>query len=156
MTDCPYVLVPASYLLLLRDRLGEREVLLQRRANTGFMDNHWAAAAAGHVERGESCTAAGVREAREELGIEVALDDVVPLCAVHRHQDTDRAVDQRVDFFFTVARWRGEPRLVEDQKASALDWFDLSELPAPVVPHELAVLEALSSGRVPPVLTAGH
>jgi 8-oxo-dGTP diphosphatase len=73
---------------------------------------------------------------------------------VHRHQETDRPVDQRVDFFFGCRRWLGEPALRE-AKASALQWYDLVGLPDPVVPHELAVLRALDAGAVPPVMTAG-
>ena len=45
------------------------EVLLQLRQNTGYMDDHWAAAAAGHVERGETAYDAARREALEELGV---------------------------------------------------------------------------------------
>ena len=154
MPRSPFALVPAAYVLLLREGLRGDQVLLQRRHDTGFMDDHWAAAAAGHVEAGESCTAAAAREAAEELGIEVAPDDLVALCAVHRHQETDRPVDQRVDFFFGCRRWAGEP-VLREAKASALQWYDLVELPDPVVPHELAVLRALSGGAVPPVMTAG-
>lgn len=151
-----FALVPAAYVLLLRDDPASPDVrvLLQRRTGTGFMDGFWAASAAGHVEFGESCTAAAVREAREELGIDVAAADLSPLCAVHRHQETDRPVDQRVDFFFTCRRWEGEPALLEP-KASALGWFGLRSLPEPVVPHELLVLRGLSAGTVAPVLTFG-
>ncbi len=150
-----FSLVPATYVLLLRDGSGGDEVLLQRRQNTGFMDEHWAASAAGHVEAGESCVAAGVREAGEELGIEVGAADLEPLCVVHRHQETDRPIDQRVDFFFSCRRWSGEPDLLE-RKASALQWYDLRRLPEPVVPHERVVLDALASrASLRPVLTFG-
>ena len=155
-----FALVPASYVLLLRAGTGGSasgsgdEVLLQRRQQTGFMDGFWAASAAGHVERGESCTAAVVREAREELGITVDAGDLTPLGAVHRTQDTDRPVDQRVDFFFACRRWSGEPGLREP-KASELGWFGLAALPDPVVPHELVVLEAHAAGDVAPVGTFG-
>lgn len=154
MPTTRFALVPAAYLLLLTPGTDRSRVLLQRRADTGFMDDHWAASAAGHVEAGESCVDAAVREAREELGIGVDPADVVPLCAVHRHQDTDRPVDQRVDFFFTCRRWTGEPRRVE-HKAAALQWFDLEDLPEPVVPHERRVLTALAAGSVTPVGTFG-
>ena len=53
MTQAPshgrFVVVPAAYVFLLRARARHR-VLLQLRQNTGYMDDHWAAAAAGHVE----------------------------------------------------------------------------------------------------------
>jgi 8-oxo-dGTP pyrophosphatase MutT (NUDIX family) len=149
-----FSLVPAAYVFLLRDAADGPEVLLQRRANTGFMDEHWAASAAGHVEFGESCLAAVVREAREELGVGVREPDLQPLCAVHRHQETDRPVDQRVDFFFACRQWDGEPGL-QEAKASALSWFGLAGLPEPVVPHELAVLHGLATGSPPPVFPFG-
>jgi 8-oxo-dGTP diphosphatase len=150
-----FALVPATYVLLLRGGPDGDEVLLQRRQKTGFMDEHWASSAAGHVEAGESCVAAGVREAGEELGIVVDSADLTPLCAVHRHQDTDRPIDQRVDFFFSCRRWFGEPG-VREKKASALQWYDLRRLPEPVVPHERVVLEALAAGTaLRPVLTFG-
>ena len=50
MTD-RFRVVPAAYVFLLRPGPDGDEVLLQRRRNTGYMDDHWAAAAAGHVER---------------------------------------------------------------------------------------------------------
>jgi 8-oxo-dGTP diphosphatase len=154
MPRSPFALVPAAYVLLLRPGPGGEQVLLQRRQHTGFMDDHWASAAAGHVEFGESCAAAAVREVHEELGIEAAVEDLVALCAVHRCQLSDRPVDQRVDFFFACRHWRGEPEL-QESKASALEWYDLAGLPSPVVPHELEVLRALGAGAVPPVMTVG-
>jgi 8-oxo-dGTP diphosphatase len=149
-----FSLVPAAYVFLLRDGADATEVLLQRRANTGFMDEHWAASAAGHVEKGESCLAAAVRETREELGLAVDEADLDPLCAVHRHQETDRPVDQRVDFFFACRRWDGEPEL-QEAKASALRWYAVTSLPGPVVPHELVVLRGLASRTLRPVAAFG-
>ena len=42
-----FVVVPASYVFLMRDGAGGTEVLLQLRQNTGYMDDHWAAARPG-------------------------------------------------------------------------------------------------------------
>lgn len=147
--------VPASYVLLLRERPGETEVLLQLRAHTGYMDGHWAAAAAGHVEAGESAVAAAVREAAEELAVTVAPEDLVPLTAVHRtHGDAD-PVNERVDFWFICRRWSGEPHRAEPGRSAGLDWFPLTALPAGTVPHERAVLESLRDGDTTAVRTYG-
>ncbi len=150
-----YQLVPAAYVLLRRTVVGEEQVLLQLREGTGFMDGHWAAAAAGHVEAGESVLQAAVREAAEELGITVHAADLEPLCAMHRTAEPHDPVDERVDFFFTCRRWTGEPRTAEADKAADLRWFGLAELPEPVVPHELAVLAGLREGTLRPVITHG-
>jgi len=137
--------VPASYVLLLRyGPAGTDEVLLQLRRGTGYMDGHWAAAAAGHVERDETAYDAARREAWEELGI-----DEVELTFVTSMQRTRHAdpIDERIDFFFTARSWSGEPRIVEPAKCEALDWFALSALPEPVVPHERVVLDGLALTR---------
>ena len=68
-----FQVVPAAYVFLLRGS----EVLLQLRQNTGYRDGHWAAAAAGHVEHGESVLVAAVREAEEEIGLPPPLVEVV-------------------------------------------------------------------------------
>jgi 8-oxo-dGTP diphosphatase len=60
-----------------------------------------------------------------------------------RHADP---IDERIDFFFSCRSWTGEPRIVEPEKAGALDWFGLDALPEPVVPHERVVLEGLGTG----------
>lgn len=149
MTD-RFQVVPASYVLF---RQGSR-VLLQLRQGTGYMDGHWATAAAGHVEAGESAVQAAVREAHEELGIRIAPNDVVPLTCMHRTNGGGQAESERVDFFFTCNGWSGEPQIMESAKAAKLEWFDLDDLPGAVVPHERFVLERLRTG-VPPIILFG-
>lgn len=144
------MVVPAAYIALRR---GD-QVLLLLRSGTGWMDGFWAMAA-GHVEAGESVQQAALREAREEVGVTIALEDLEPLCAMHRTLPTGDPIDQRVDFFFTASRWSGEPRLREPDKAADLGWFPLEALPDPVVPHEAVVLEAVRKGAVPAVLSHG-
>ena len=154
-----FVVVPASYVFLLRplsvvepprgtsgvSRPGD-EVLLQLRQNTGYMDDHWAAAAAGHVEKGETAYDAARREALEEVGLTDL--DLAFVTAMQRTRGGE-PIDERVDFFFTCRTWSGEPRIVEPTKAAALAWFPLHALPDPVVPHELQVLRGLTDGIAP-------
>ena len=148
-----FSVVPAAYVVFLRGQTHTREVLLQLRQGTGYMDDHWACAAAGHVERGESVFAAAAREAEEE----VALTDVVltPLTAMQRSNNTGLAIDERVDYFFACTAWTGEPRIVEPDKCADLRWFRLDSLPDPVVPHELAVLTWVRDGALQPIVTHG-
>jgi 8-oxo-dGTP diphosphatase len=141
-----FQVVPAAYVLFLRDGTNRTEVLLHLRQNTGYMDGHWATIA-GHVEAGESVLAAAAREAYEEVGLDVAEADLVPLTVMQRTQNNGDPIEERVDFIFTCRSWIGEPRRVEVDKSAELEWFPLSELPTPVVPHELLVLDRLASGE---------
>ena len=143
--------VPAAYVLL---RQGE-DVLLQLRQNTGYRDGHWAMAAAGHVEQDESVFEAAIREAREEVGIDILSADLHPLCGMHRTHRNGRPVDERVDFFFECRAWSGTPGIMEPAKAADLQWFRLSDLPEPVVPHERLVLDGLRLGSLPAIVTYG-
>lgn len=153
MSDVTFVVVPAAYVALIRPGGSGPEVLMMLRRGTGYMDEHWALVA-GHLEDAESVEAGAVREVLEEVGVEIDAGSLEPLCGMHR-RNSERPIDQRVDYFFACRRWRGEPRLMETDKAADLAWFALSQLPDPVVPHELRVLRAFSHGRVPPVLSHG-
>jgi len=154
-----FAVVPAAYVILLRPAAAGpgREVLLQLRDGTGYRDGYWASAAAGHVEKGESVRAAAVREATEELGITIRAEDLAPVCAMQRTGGGIAAdpVDERVDYFWACTSWSGEPAIQERHRCADLRWFALHELPEPVVPHELQVLEAVRAGDVPPILVHG-
>ena len=138
-----FVVVPAAYVFLLRPGPSGEEVLLQLRQNTGYMDDHWAAGAAGHVEKGETAYDAARREAREELSIdELSLHFEFTM----QRTQSDQPIDERVDFFFTARSWNGVPTIVETNKCASLQWFPLKSLPAPIVPHELLALHSLGKG----------
>ena len=149
-------LVPAAYVALLREQGGRREVLLQERRGTGFMDGWWGCGAAGHVEAGESAFDAAVGEAREELGVEVSPGDLVPVTTLQRYSLTRLPVEQRADIFFTCSRWSGEPRVMEPAKSAGVRWFPLDELPERTVPHERQALELVAAGGdIPAYVTRG-
>ena len=147
-----FVVVPASYVFLLRDGVAGIEVLLQLRRNTGYMDDHWAAAAAGHVEQGETAYDAAHREAREEIAVGDL--DLSFVTAMQRTRGGE-PIDERIDFFFTARSWTGDPRIVEPEKCAELRWCALTDLPDPVVPHEMSVLDALRTGTTTAYSTFG-
>ena len=88
-------------------RLGsDTEVPPQLRQNTGYMDDHWAAAAAGHVEQGETAFDAAHREALEEIGVTDLDPPSSPRCSA---RGAGEPIDERIDFFFTARSWSVSP-----------------------------------------------
>ena len=137
-------LIPAVYIMLVRPGQAGAEILLQLRQGTGFMDDHWACGVAGHLEYGEQPTQGALRECLEEIGLQLEPQNLQPFQAVHR-MHSDQPIDQRADFFFLCRHWQGQPRLAEPDKAAALAWFPLADLPSPLVPHEGAVIARLAA-----------
>ena len=146
-----YSLIPASYVYLLRDGA----VLLQLRQNTGYMDGYWAAGAAGHIEPGETAVVAAARELREELGLNVEADDLVPSSVMHRTDGSDNPREQRVEWFFSCASWTGEPTILEPRKCAELRWFPLDDLPARIPDYERVALEWLRDNDAVGLLNVG-
>lgn len=126
-------LVPSVYLLLLR----EGRILLLRRYRTGYEDGNYSLPA-GHLDGGESATAAMIREAQEEIGIAVAADGLELCHVVHRLSDRES-----VGFFFRCRGWSGEPYNREPHKCDDLSWFPTAALPANTVPY---VRQAITLG----------
>lgn len=146
-----FSVVPSSYVLLRR---GD-QVLLQLRQGTGYMDGHWVAGAAGHLEQGETAAQAAVREAREELGIAIDPADLRPLTVMQRTDGTTNPREQRVDWFFAADRWAGEPQVQEAAKCAAVQWFSLRELPTPIPAYERLVLDGMAGDDLPTLTAMG-
>jgi 8-oxo-dGTP pyrophosphatase MutT (NUDIX family) len=130
-------------------------VLLQLRQNTGYLDGCWAAGAAGHVELGETATGAAVREAREELGLQLVPRALTPIAVMQRTDGTDNPLEQRVDWFFACDEWAGEPQILEPRKCAELAWFELDALPERMPEYERMALQALRDGRSAALLDVG-
>jgi mutator protein MutT len=109
----------------------EDHILLGQRANTGFADGCWHVPG-GRLELGESLPAGAIREAREELGIEIAPEDL-SFAHLNHHLDADGIA--RVGVFFAASRWAGELFNAEPDKCSKVAWVRLDDLPADTVDY---------------------
>lgn len=111
--------------VILRNK--ENEILLQKRAGTGYFDGYWDFPS-GHVELGESLRDAVSRETKEETSINVA---PVNLSLIHIEQFF---VDRNyINYTFVARKWDGEPRICEPNKCSDLGWFAADALPSKCV-----------------------
>ena len=119
---------------------GNKEILLQLRQNTGYMDNMYDFACSGHVENNESFTKALVREAQEEIGISVKEEDLIFL-AVNHHYQADH-----VQLFFTTNSYEGEPTVCEPDECGGLLWAEIDNLPSNTIPYVANVIEDIKLG----------
>jgi 8-oxo-dGTP pyrophosphatase MutT (NUDIX family) len=116
------------------------QILLLRRYQTGYMDGYYSVPA-GHLDGEETVRMAGVREAREEIGVGINPADMVFAGVFHRHEG-----DERVDFFVQVRSWSGEPVNTEPEKCDELRWADLGALPENTVPYVRRAIENFQGG----------
>ena len=107
----------------------ENQVLLLRRFNTGFEDGNYSVPA-GHLDGGETVRMAAVREAQEEIGVHIDVENVAFASVIHRRSD-----DERVDFFVRIKAWQGEPVNAEPEKCDELCWCDVDSLPENAIPY---------------------
>lgn len=135
----PYTTFVDVLILLVRDG----QVLLARRANTGYADGEWNLPS-GKLEAGEDLVTAVIRETREEIAIDLAREDVEMVATVHNRNPSGRA---RVGFFFRARHWDGEPRNAEPHKCTEIAWYPLDRLPANTVPYTRAGVELFRRGE---------
>ncbi len=117
----------AAYLVLTKNE----QILLSQRYNTGWEDGKFSLVS-GHVEIDETPTRAIIREAREEASITVEASDLSCVQIAHRFAGADLVY---IDYFFRSTKWKGEPRICEPEKCSALEWHGIRSLPSQIIPY---------------------
>jgi len=141
MTRIRHAAVPAVYVVLKK---GD-ELLLMRRFNTGYQDGLYSLCS-GHVEAGEFPVAGLVREIKEEIGVEVKLEDLQLVHTMYRAKRDETG--ERVDLFFTCSKWSGEITNVEPQKCDDIQWFPMKKLPSNIIPFVKSALESIEQNTL--------
>lgn len=110
-------------LIITRKNNDCTEILLQKR------NNQWDLAAGGHVEENESLKQAAIREAREEIGIEISYKDIVfATCSYTKFEKLPYNF-----FYFAVKQFDGIPAIKEPGKCQELKWFHINDLPEDII-----------------------
>ncbi len=135
-----HFLIPSGY-IILKDG---NKILLSRRFQTGYMDGFYSFPA-GHVEKGERFLDCGIRELKEEIGVEVKEEDLKLVQIMHRYNGKEM-IDFRIDVFYTCSKWNGDIQNMEPNKCDDLQWFEIDNLPINIVPYIKKAIENIQNG----------
>jgi 8-oxo-dGTP diphosphatase len=123
---------------------GPQVLLCHRCPNRRWYPNVWDFAG-GHVESGESPRAALVRELREELAVEVAMEDVD---IEPRRQLVTTGLHLSL---WRIDSWVGEPVNAAPEEHDEIRWFEVNEaLTLPLAHATYPKLLKELSTRLPP------
>jgi 8-oxo-dGTP diphosphatase len=136
-----FVPIRIAVLAVIED---QGQYLLLRRFKTGWRDGFYTCVG-GHLEGKESLREAMARELKEEVGIEVSLED---LEFVHLlHISANVADDEFLYNIFRVKKYSGVPSICEPDKSDALEWFPIEKLPENIVPLIGHCLQKVQQGE---------
>ena len=109
----------------------------------GYFKEGWWVLPAGHIEAGETATQTVVREAKEELGIDVDPKDVSFGHIIHNLVGENK----RMDFYFLIKDFKGELQNLEPSKCAKMEFFDKNSLPPleKIAPTSLQALQSIWS-----------
>lgn len=128
----------AVHLILINDN----KVLVQKRKGSKLWPGYYALPA-GHIEEGENQYEALIREIKEELDIEIKLDDIINEYVVLRKNFFEidgKVLEPYIDYYFEIKKYSGIPKIMEEDKCDELLWVDINNLPDPFINYEGAFL----------------
>jgi mutator protein MutT len=126
MTRERFKVVPAVYGIFLKND----QILLLRRYNTGYQDGNYSLPA-GHLDGKETLKQALIREIMEEIGVIVKNQDLELIHIINRNAKDA----ERIDFFFVIKNWEGEPQIMEHDKCDEMRWVLKNDLPENMAPE---------------------
>ena len=130
----------SSIYLIIRNE--KQQILLQRRQGTklwpGFL-----ALPAGHIDANENAYEAAIREAKEELGITIKVEDIIDTFVVNRK---NKSLPPYYDVYFEISNYLGNINIMEPEKCSELIWSDIDKLPEDVIDFEKEAINNNLSG----------
>ncbi|MBR0426895.1 MAG: NUDIX domain-containing protein [Clostridia bacterium] len=127
------------------------DLLLERRNSTTgkteilmvlaeYLDNQYDLPG-GHLEPGEDLFDAMIREAKEELGIELEREDM-QMVHIYHHFEKDK-----LKFVFRVKKFKNEIQNLEPEKCKELKWVDIENLPVNTISGIRRELEYIKSKK---------
>lgn len=128
----------AVHMIILKNN----KILLQKRKGSKLWPGYYALPA-GHIDEGETQFDALIREAKEELGIEIDLNNIINSYVVLRRnyfKIDDKQLEPYIDYYFEINDYKGAPKIMEKDKCDELIWSSIDDLPEPFINYEGAFL----------------
>ena len=96
----------------------------------------------GTVEHDELVRESLVRECQEEAGITLKKSDLRLVHTLHKKKRSET----RVVLYFAAVKWKGKPKSLEPKKFKSASWKPFRQLPEPMSPTVLHVLQMYGEG----------
>lgn len=119
--------IVVDLLLKRKNENNKEEILLSLRENTGYRDGYYDLPG-GHVDENEDLFFAMIREAKEEIGIDIFREDM-KIIHIYHHFRKDM-----LTFVFSVNKYEGNLMNNEPEKCKELKWFEIENLPENIIP----------------------
>lgn len=128
-------------LIATRKNASQAQVLLMRRKNTGDDDGNYELPG-GHLESGEDLFDAMIREAKEELLVDVKRKDLSIAHIMHHY------TGKRINFVFHIDGTNYSFQIGEKDKCDKLEWFDLDKLPQNISDKMRGMIKSVVRGTL--------
>ena len=128
--------VPVGIFIMLRR---EDKVLLQLRQNCSF-DGYWGFVG-GHLDGNEAIISAAIREAKEEVGVDILPQDLILKTVCHSNKG-----QEYLQFYFECRKWTGEIENKEPNKCAQLEWHDWASVPEHSCPYLKEAIDKINAG----------
>ncbi len=130
MTQDPQSFIVCPNLIIMR----EEKILLLRRADWAPLFPSTWHGPTGKIEEGESPKKTIIREAFEEVGLTINPDLGTVVAVKAPSYENPDLIWKDVSLFFVIKDFVGEPINKEPRLHDAMDWFDVNNLPDPMIP----------------------
>lgn len=124
----------AVHMIIIKDN----KILVQKRKGSKLWPGYYALPA-GHIDEGENQFDALVREAKEELGVNIDLKKIINSYVVLRRNYFEiegRQLEPYIDYYYEINEYDGVPKIMEKDKCDELIWVDINDLPDPFINYE--------------------
>ncbi len=118
---------PVAVFVLLFD--SDKKLIMQYRENCTFADHY--SLIGGHIDGGESLVSAIIREAKEEVGVDIDENNLKLATICHNNEGGK----EYLQFYFVCDSWNGNLENKEPERCCHIKSFDINNLPENTVSY---------------------